>query len=114
MVVAISPMLPKYTKQAASKLKLSFPVLSDPGNMVAKQFGLVFTFPDYLQKIYLEFGLDIPRYNGDNSWELPMPARYVIGQNGTVENVEANPDYTIRPEPEDTLAVVRNLKKAEL
>ena len=111
MIVAISPMLQRYTKQAASKLNLSFPVLSDPGNKIAKQFGLVFRFPDYLQEIYLEFGLNIPRFNGDNSWELPMPARYVIGQNGTVEYVEANPDYTIRPELEETLAVVRDLKK---
>jgi peroxiredoxin len=102
-------MLPKYTPQVVKKHQLSFPVLSDPGNQVARTFGLVFTFPDYLRKVYLESGLDIPRYNGDDSWQLPLPARYVIDRAGIVRSAEANPDYTVRPEPEATLAILERL-----
>lgn len=105
--MAVSPMLGKYTPQVVRKHHLSFPVLSDPGNKVASEFGLVFTFPDYLRELYLEFGLDIPRYNGDDSWRLPMPARYVIDQDGMIQNAEAHPDYTVRPEPSETIAILK-------
>lgn len=107
--MAVSPMLAKYTPQVVKKHQLSFPVLSDPGNQLAKQFGLVFTFPEYLRAIYLESGLDIPRYNGDDSWQLPMPARYIIDTQGIIRSAEANVDYTVRPEPEETIALVKHL-----
>ena len=102
-------MLEKYTQQVIRRHNLSFPVLSDLKNQLATEFGLVFTFPDYLREIYLEFGLDIPRYNGDDSWALPMPARYVIDQHGTILSAEAHPDYTIRPEPDETIAILQAL-----
>jgi len=107
--VAISPQLPKYSKQVSKKHDLSFDVLSDEGNGVARKFGLVFTLPDDLREVYEKFDLDLPRFNGDESWELPMPARFVIGQDGVIRSAEANADYTDRPEPEEILEDLRKL-----
>lgn len=104
-------MLAKYTPQVVQKHNLSFPVLSDPSNRVAEQFGLVYSFPEYLREIYLEFDLDIPRFNGDDSWRLPLPARYIIGRDGIVQNAEAHPDHTVRPEPEETVQILKQLRE---
>jgi len=82
------------------KHNLTFPVLGDPGNRVATAFGLVFTLPEELRKLYTSFGIDVPRFNGDDSWTLPLPARFVIDGSGTVTDAEAHPDYTQRPDPE--------------
>lgn len=103
-------MLQKYSRQVAQKHDLSFPILNDPGNRVADQFGLTHTFPDYLREIYLGFGLDLPRFNGDDSWQLPMPARYVIDRSGTITNAEAHPDYTVRPEPAETIEILEQMQ----
>jgi len=97
--VAISPQLPKYSKQVAKKHGLSFPILSDFNNEVAARFGLTFSLPDYLQSIYTDLGLDLPRFNGNESWQLPMPGRFIADRSGVIKNVEAHPDYTRRPEP---------------
>jgi len=93
----------------AQRHALSFPLLLDPGNQVARAFGLVFTLPDYLQEIYRRFGLDLPRFNGDESWSLPLPARYVIAADGSIRAAAVSVDYTCRPEPEATLAILRSL-----
>jgi len=91
------------------KLGLSFPLLGDPGNRVAISFNLVITVPPPLQAIYLGFGIDLERVNGDSSWTLPLPSRYVVGQDGTIRDVRINTDHTKRPEPEQTLEVLRGL-----
>ncbi len=90
------------------KLELTFPLLSDPGNLVAAMFGLRFALPEYLQEVYRGFGLDLPRYNGDDSWTLPLPARFIIDANGFITDAEVNADYTVRPEPEQTLKTLKN------
>jgi peroxiredoxin len=82
-------------------------LLSDPGNQAARKFRLVFKLPEDLRKVYLGFGTDLQKYNGDNSWTLPMPARFVIDQSGVIRSADINADYTIRPEPEDTIKVIR-------
>lgn len=92
------------------KLRLTFEVLGDPGNAVARQFGLVFKLPDDLRRTYLGFGLDLEKYNGDASWTLPMPARYVLDRDATIRAADVNPDYTVRPEPSETLAVLHALR----
>jgi peroxiredoxin len=76
---------------------------------VAARYGLVFTLPDDLRRVYLGFGIDLPKANEDESWTLPMPARFVVDRDGVIRAAEADPDYTHRPEPADTLAVLRNL-----
>ena len=107
--VAISPQLVKFNREFVEQKKYTFDLLSDPGNKVAKTFGLVYTVPEDLQKIYLQFGLDAPKHNGDDSWSLPMPARYIIDREGLVRYAEVSPDHTVRPEPEDTIAALKEL-----
>ena len=76
---------------------------------VADRFGLRFALPDDLHQLYLTFPLDLEKFNGDASWTLPIPGRFVIDQQGVIRYAESDPDYTTRPEPEDTLAALRAL-----
>jgi len=105
---AISPELPDNALSTAEKHALAFTVLSDQGNQVAKDFGLVFTLPEALRPIYVQFGIDLPAWNGDGSFELPMPATYIIGQNGIILDGLVSTDYTQRMEPEKILDILRN------
>ncbi len=96
---------PKVLKNVTLRInELGFPILSDMHNEVAALFGLRFTLPDYLITLYKSWKNDLPAFNGDDSWTLPMPARYVIGSDGVILYAEINPDYTQRPEPQDMLA----------
>ncbi len=88
----------------------SFEMLWDAGNQVAAKYGLVFTLPDDLREIYLKFGIDLARGNGDGTWRLPIPARFVIDRQGTIRAVDADPDYTRRPEPAQTVEILRGMK----
>jgi peroxiredoxin len=108
--VAISPQLPEHNRELIRSRELGYEILTDRGNEVATRFGLTFTLPDYLRAVYATFPLDITKYNGDASWTLPMPARFVIDQHGIIRYAESDPDYTTRPEPEDTLAALRALR----
>ena len=106
-LVAISPQSAVNSRKSVRQNALDFPILSDPGNDVAAAFGLRFELPDYLVELYKGFGNDLPAINGDDSWTLPMPARFVIGQDGIILYAEVNPDYTRRPDPEDMLPALR-------
>ncbi len=108
-IVAISPELPDSSLSMSEKHELAFPVLSDVGNTVARSYGLVFTLPEALRSLYKGFGLDIPANNGDKTYELPVPATYVIDASGTVRYAYAEADYTLRAEPADVLAAVKSL-----
>ena len=88
---------------------LTFDLLGDPGNQVAKQYGLVFALPKDLKALYLQFGIDVAKHNGDDSWTLPMPGRFIIDQTGIVRYSEVDPDYTVRPEPEHTITALKKL-----
>ena len=85
-------------------------MLRDQGNQVARKFGLVYTLPDDLRRVYLKFGIDLAQANGDDSWTLPMPARFVIDRTGTIRAVDADPDYTRRPDPARTIDALRALR----
>lgn len=102
-LVAISPQTPVNSRKSVRTNSLDFPILSDSANEVAAAFGLRFTLPDYLAELYRALGNNLPVVNGDDSWTLPMPARYVIGRDGIIRYAEVNPDYTQRPEPSDLL-----------
>ena len=106
-LVAVSPQTAVNSRKSVRQNALAFPILSDPHNDVAAAFGLRFQIPDYLVELYKSLKNDLPTFNGDPSWTLPMPARYVIGQDGTILYAEVNPDYTRRPEPEDMLPALR-------
>lgn len=92
------------------KHELGFPLLSDPGNEYAAALGLRFVVPPDVREIYQGFGIDLEACNGDASGTLPMPARIVVDSAGVVRNVDADPDYTERPEPQKTLEDVKALK----
>lgn len=93
----------------AAKQKLAYPIVWDEQSKVAETFGLAFVLPGDLKQVYLGFGNDLAVRNGDPSWRLPVPARFVIDRHGIVRSVEADPDYTHRPEPESTLAALRKV-----
>jgi peroxiredoxin len=75
------------------------------------QFGLRFRLPDYLREIYRTCPLDFEKFNGDPSWTLPIPARFLIDQQGIIRAAESDPDYTTRPEPDDTLQALRAISR---
>ncbi|ALM86012.1 peroxiredoxin-like family protein [Bordetella sp. N] len=106
-VVAISPQVAPNSRKSARQNELTFPILSDPHNDVAAAFGLRFALQDYLVDLYKSLKNDLPAFNGDPSWTLPMPARYVIAPDGTIVYAEVNPDYTRRPDPAEMLPAIR-------
>ncbi|CAN7671278.1 AhpC/TSA family protein [Phyllobacterium sp. LjRoot231] len=106
-LVAISPQTAPNSRKSVRQNNLTFPILSDAKGTVAAAFGLRFDLPDYLVELYQSLKNDLPSFNDDPSWTLPMPARYVIGQDGIILYAEVNPDYTRRPEPEDMLPALR-------
>lgn len=111
-IVAISPQKPVNSRKSVRQNQLDFPVLSDVRGETGAAFGLRFALPDYLVALYQTLGNDLPAFNDDPSWTLPMPARYVIGQDGVVRYAEVNPDYTRRPEPADMLPVLERAAAA--
>ena len=110
-MIAISPQLTKQSRALVKAKKLTFEVLSDPGNSVAQKFGLAYVLPEDLRKIYLQFGIDVPKHNGDNSWTLPLASRFIIDQEGVIQYTAVDVDYTIRPDPEHTIEVLKSIKK---
>ena len=102
-LVALTPQLAENNLSMIEKHGLKFDMLSDPGNAYASQLGLTFTVPDDLQEIYSSFGIDLPKHNGESSWTLPMPGRFVIDSGGIIRAADVDPDYTHRPEPQKTL-----------
>ena len=107
--MVLSPEQPQRLAAMAAKHKLEFPILWDEKSAVAEAFGLAFTLPDDLKQVYRGFGLDLAAANGDPSWRLPVPARFVVDGEGIVRSVQADPDYTRRPEPETTVAILREV-----
>jgi len=91
------------------KLDLTFDILTDLHLKVAEQFRLVFTLPDYLWELYAAAGITLDRFHDEQHYRLPIPARYLVDQSGIIRAAEMNADYTIRPEPSDTLAALRSL-----
>ncbi|MET3828135.1 peroxiredoxin [Sphingomonas sp. PvP055] len=106
-LIAISPQTSVNSRKSVRQNELGFPILSDTHNDVAAAFGLRFEMPDYLVDLYKGLKNDLPTFNGDPSWTLPMPGRFVIAQDGTILYAEVNPDYTRRPEPDDMLPALR-------
>src|ERR1700686_540753 len=102
-LVAISPQTVKQSFFMHDQHKLRFPLLSDAGNKVARQFGLTYRVPEPQEAVYRRPFVNLPFTNGDDSWELPIPATYILDRDGTILYTSANEDYTERPEPSEVL-----------
>ena len=111
--IAVSPQLQTFNRQLREEKKLTFEILSDPGNQVAQRYGLKFQLPEDLKEVYLNFDIDLPRYNGDDSWTLPLPTSLIIDQNGIIQQAAINADYTVRPDPEETVAALKKIVEGE-
>ena len=73
---------------------------------------MAFALPESMRWVYKDiFKLDLPTFNGDDSWTLPMPARFIVDQQAIIRAAEVNLDHTIRPEPDTAIEVLRILKK---
>jgi peroxiredoxin len=108
-LVAISPQLPDGSLSTAEANELTFDLLSDVGNVVARGFGLVYSLPEELRAALRSNNRALPSINGDESWELPVPATYVIGQDRRVALASIDVDYRNRLDPEEALAALRSL-----
>ena len=103
-LIGMSPEVPSKAEATASTNGIEIDILSDAGNAVSEKLGLVFELPEVLRPIYQKFGIDIPAYNGDESFRLPLPATYIVEQDGRIRYVYVNADYTERMEPSDIIA----------
>jgi peroxiredoxin len=102
-LVAISPQTARQTAFMVEQHQLKFPVLCDAGNRIAKQFGVGYRLPNYLEEQYRRTMINLPNCNGDQTWELPLPAAYGIEQDSTVTFAQVETDYRRRVEPEKIL-----------
>jgi peroxiredoxin len=102
-IAAITPQPAEASRTLIEQQKISFDLLSDPGNAYVAKLGLRFKLPDDLRAVYLSFGNDLAVRNGESSWTLPMPGRFVIDRSGVVRAADVDPDYEHRPEPQKTI-----------
>jgi peroxiredoxin len=107
-LVAISPQTVKQSFFMHDQHKLRFPLLSDGRNKVARQFGLVYRVSAEQESVFRRAFVNLPFTNGDDSWELPIPATFVLDGDGRIRSVSANEDYRERPEPADIVAALRS------
>jgi peroxiredoxin len=105
-LLAISPQTVKQSFFMQDQHKLCFPLLSDSGNKVARQFGLTHHVNDEQQAVYRRAFVNLPFANGDETWELPIPATYILEHDRTVLYASANEDYTERPEPDEIVDIL--------
>ncbi len=112
-LIAVSPQTPENCECTAEDNDLTYELLSDRGNKVASAFGIVYRLQDEIQAVYKEMGLELPEYNGDDSFELPVPATYVVDKTGTIRVAFVDPDYTKRMDPTEILAALRKLNASD-
>jgi peroxiredoxin len=108
-LVVITPELERPTRNVHRKLNLTFDILTDLHLKIAEQFRLVSMLPDYLRDLYKSAGKTLDRFHDESEYRLPMPARYVIDQGSIIRGADVNADYTIRPEPAETVGILRGL-----
>jgi len=112
-LVAISQQTAPNSRKSQRQNGLGFPILGDHGGEIAAQFGVRWTLPEYLRVVQKALGADLTQFNGEDSWTLPMPARYVVAQDGTIAYAEVNADYTRRPEPSAIFPVLEQLRRRQ-
>jgi peroxiredoxin len=107
-LMAISPEVPDESLNTSEKNELSFDVLSDIDNKLAKEIGLVFQMPADLREVYQTFNIDVSKHNGNEDYELPLSATYVVNQNGIIEYAFGSEDYTERADPQEILKSLKS------
>jgi peroxiredoxin len=107
-LITISPEKPDNSMSTIEKNELKFEVLTDTDNKTAREFGIVYEFPEYLEETYNGFGLDLKKNHDSSKVELPLPATYVVDKSGVIRYAFADEDYTMRANPED---IIEALKK---
>jgi len=110
-LVVISPQTVKQSSFMHDQHKLRFPLFSDAGNRVARQFGLVYRVGVEQESLYRRTFINLPNANGDDTWELPIPATYILDREGTVLYASASEDYTERPEPLEILGFLEGKRE---
>lgn len=110
-LTAISPQLPEFSRDLIRRHRLGFEILRDEGLAVANRYGLEYNLPDDLARLYASLGLQLDETNGEPRWRLPLPARYIVGVDGTIRYARVHPDYTTRPEPTETVEALRALQQ---
>ncbi len=108
-LVLVSPNTIAHNRSIAEEKKLACELLSDPGNTVAARYGLRYTVAADLKALYQGFGIDLEDFNGDASWTLPLPARMIIDTDRIVRYAAINADYTVRPDPAETIAALQKI-----
>jgi peroxiredoxin len=109
-LVVLSPQSLERTRKQATAGKLKFSLLADTDNEIAKAFGLVYTFPEDLKDVYRNVvKVDVQAVNETASWQLPIPARFIIDGNGVIRDVKADPDYRFRPEPSEVFEIAKEV-----
>jgi len=108
-LVAITPELADASLSTTEKNELQFEVLTDTDAKYAKDLGLVFTLPEELRPIYLSFGIVVEEHNGENQFDLPLAATFVVAQDGTIASAFVEEDYTLRQEPSEVIKVLKSL-----
>jgi peroxiredoxin len=108
-LIAVSPQSPDNTLSQKEKLELSFHVVSDTRGIVASKYNLLFDVPQYLKDLFLQFPLDLAEYNATDAWILPVPATFMIDEDGIVRYAYVNPDFTVRLEPSELLYQLQGL-----
>jgi peroxiredoxin len=114
LLVAISPQTPRQNDFTLQQHELPFPILSDTGAALAEQFGIAYSVPEAHRSYYQGILVNLPFVNSgstyknatESSWHLPLPALFVVKQDGTVAFSEAHADFRVRPEPADVLSVI--------
>ena len=109
-LVAISPQTPDHSKALAEKLELTFALLSDVGNQVAREYGLVFTIDKAVRRAHLQVGADLPAFNGTDAWDLPMAGTFLVDRSRTIRLAFVDPDFTHRLDPSVIVARLNELK----
>lgn len=113
-LVGISPELPQYLQKITAMQRLNFDILHDERNAVADEFGLKFFYSEELKGLYRDkFNINLAVQQGNDEWALPMPARFVIDQEGIIQYAESEPDYRNRPNPDELIATLENLQQGQ-
>jgi peroxiredoxin len=108
-LMALTPELPDKSLNTLEKNNLEFTVLSDVGNKIGKEYGVVFELISEVASLY-ENSFGLVENNGDSSNELPLAATYVIDQNGIIQYAFLDADYRKRAEPDAIITAIHNLK----